>query len=209
MLASGEVVLRVSVDGSPVFREFPVAVLPSLYRAEPVGTPEQWRSELLDHVRSTTPSVATALATAVRYQLPPASSVSELARISSAGEDHFVHDLLSRPYHSDVVVYKTSDVMLSIVEDYRPGLPGLQEHVWGATLGPETQVYVTHAANSSARPNGSCPGPGSSATSCWSCTGSRRTTRRSPGNPGNRRDLRHSRHRRRPVPGGQPRRVFR
>jgi hypothetical protein len=377
MLASGEVVLRVSVDGSPVFREFPVAVLPSLYRGEPVGTPEQWRLELLDHVRSTTPSVATALAsgrvagaalarslwmiggradcadfeavglltllhriedwepglrdevraallgfkywidqpgldamcyftenhqlvwhtaellagelfpdsvfgntgwrgaehaahgeelaaewirrrlaggfsefnsnaylaidalalvsivefaadptlvedarelldriltglyatswrgingaahgrsyvntvrssrfeetgpilwlcygmgalnaavlpatalaTAVRYQLPLAPSASELARISSAGEYRFEHDLLSRPYHSDIVVYKTSDVMLSTVEDYRPGLPGLQEHVWGATLGPETQVYVTHAANSStsssARPN--------------------------------------------------------
>lgn len=43
------------------------------------------------------------------------------------------------------------------VEDYRSGLPGLQEHIWGATLGPETQIYVTHAANSStsssARPN--------------------------------------------------------
>jgi len=377
MLASGEVVLGVSVDGSPVFREFPVAVLPSAYRGEPVGTPAQWRSELLDHVRSTTPSVATALAsgrvsaaalerslwmigsradcadfeavglltllhrvsewepglrdevraallgfkywidqpgldamcyftenhqlvwhtaellagelfgdstfgntgwtgdrhaahggelaaewikrrlaggfsefnsnaylaidtlalvsivefaadptlvssarelldrilvglhatswrgingaahgrsyvntvrssrfeetapilwlcygvgalnaavlpatalaTAVRYQLPTAPAGAELARISSAGEYRFEHDLLSRPYHSDIVVYKTPDVMLSTVEDYRPGLPGLQEHVWGATLGPETQVYVTHAPNSStsssARPN--------------------------------------------------------
>lgn len=379
MLASGEVTLRVSVDGSPVFREFPVAVLPSSYRGEPVGPPEQWRSELLAHVRSTTPSVATALAsgyvsgaalarslwmigsradcadfeavglltllhrigvedwdpglrdevraallgfkywidqpgldamcyftenhqlvwhtaellagelfgdsvfgntgwrgsahaahggelaaewirrrlaggfsefnsnaylaidalalvsivefvadsslveaarelldriltglhttswrgingaahgrsyvntvrssrfeetapilwlcygvgalnaavlpatalaTAVRYRLPDAPSALELVRISSAGEYRFEHDLLSRPYHSDIVVHKTPDVMLSTVEDYRPGLPGLQEHVWGATLGPETQVYVTHAPNSStsssARPN--------------------------------------------------------
>lgn len=379
MLASGEVVLRVSVDGSPVFREFPVAVLPSSYRAEPVGTAEQWRSELLDHVRSTTPSAATALAdgrvrgvamerslwmirnradcadfeavglltllhrvapehwdpglrdevrtallgfkywidqpgldamcyftenhqlvwhtaellagelfpdsefgntgwqgsehaahggelaaewirrrlaggfsefnsnaylaidalalvslvefatdsslvadarelldriltglvrtswrgingaahgrsyvntvrssrfeetapilwlcygmgalnaavlpatalaTASKYRIPPAPATAELVRLSSSGEYRFEHDLLSRPYHSDVVVYKTPDVMLSTVEDYRSGLPGLQEHVWGATLGPETQVYVTHAPNSStsssARPN--------------------------------------------------------
>jgi hypothetical protein len=51
MLASGEVVLRVSADDdrSPVFREFPVAVLPARYRAEPVGPPEQWRAELLAH----------------------------------------------------------------------------------------------------------------------------------------------------------------
>jgi hypothetical protein len=377
MLASGEVVLRVSVDGSPVFREFPIAVLPPAYRGEPVGSPAQWRSELLDHVLATPPSVATALAsgrvsrvslerslwmigsradcadfeavglltllhrvsswetglrdtvraallgfkywidqpgldamcyftenhqlvwhtaellagemfasstfgntgwtgaqhaahggelaaewirrrlaggfsefnsnaylaidalalvsivefaadsslvasarelldriltglhatswrgingaahgrsyvntvrssrfeetapilwlcygvgalnaavlpatalaTAARYQLPAAPDGGELARISSAGEYRFEHDLLSRPYHSDIVVYKTPDVMLSTVEDYRPGLPGLQEHIWGATLGPETQIYVTHAPNSStsssARPN--------------------------------------------------------
>jgi hypothetical protein len=379
MLASGEVVLRVSVDDdrSPVFREFPVAVLPALYRPEPVGPPEQWRSELLAHVRATTPSVATALAggrvdaaalarslwmigsradcadfeavglltllhrvddwepglraevraallgfkywidqpgldamcyftenhqlvwhtaellagelfrdevfgntgwsgseharhgaelaaewirrrlagglsefnsnaylaidalalvsivefaedaalaadarelldrvltglhrtswrgvngaahgrsymntvrssrfeetapilwlcygvgalnaavlpatalaTATKYRIPAAPENQELVRLSSAGEYRFEHDLLSRPYHSDIVVYKTADVMLSTVEDYRAGLPGLQEHVWGATLGPETQVYVTHAPNSStsssARPN--------------------------------------------------------
>jgi hypothetical protein len=379
MLASGEVLLRVSVDDhrSPVFREFPVAVLPPLYRAEPVGAPEQWRAELLAHVRATTPSVATelaggrvraaalerslwmianradcadfeavglltllhrvddwepglrdevraallgfkywidqpgldamcyftenhqlvwhtaemlagelfpdetfgntgwvgsrhaehgrvlaaewitrrlaggfsefnsnaylaidalalvsivefaadvalvadarelldriltglsvtswrgingaahgrsyvntvrssrfeetapilwlcygvgalnaavlpatALATASRYQLPAAPSPQELVTVSSSGEYRFEHDLLSRPYGSNVVVYKTSDVMLSTVEDYRSELPGLQEHIWGATLGPETQIYVTHAPNSStsssARPN--------------------------------------------------------
>ena len=40
----------------------PAQMLPSRYRPEPVGTREQWRSELLAHVRSTTPSVATSLA---------------------------------------------------------------------------------------------------------------------------------------------------
>jgi hypothetical protein len=100
---------------------------------------------------------ATALATASSYRIPAALSSQELVTLSSSGEYRFEHDLLSRPYGSDIVVYKTPDVMLSTVEDYRPGLPGLQEHVWGATLGPETQIYVTHAANSStsssARPN--------------------------------------------------------
>src|SRR5262249_28782054 len=100
---------------------------------------------------------ATALATAERYQIPAAPPAQELTRPSSSGEDRFEHDLLSRPYHSDIVVYKTPHLMLSTVEDYRPGLPGLQEHIWGATLGPETQIYVTHAPNSttssSARPN--------------------------------------------------------
>jgi hypothetical protein len=47
--------------------------------------------------------------------------------------------------------------MLSSVQDYRSGLPGLQEHIWGATLGSEIQVFATHPAatsiGSSARPN--------------------------------------------------------
>ena len=107
---------------------------------------------------------ATVLATARRYQVPEAivAAAHELpeewhGRQRYEGEYRARHDLLSRPYSSDLVVYKTPDVMLSSVQDYRSGLPGLQEHVWGAVLGPETQVYVTHAPNSathsSARPN--------------------------------------------------------
>jgi hypothetical protein len=73
------------------------------------------------------------------------------------GQYRFERDLLSRPYGSDVRVWKTSHVMLSSVQDYRAGLPGLQEHVWGATLGPETQVFATYPAcdsdSPSARPN--------------------------------------------------------
>jgi hypothetical protein len=53
--------------------------------------------------------------------------------------------------------FRTPHAMLSCAEDYRTGLPGLQELIWSAALGPETQVYVTHAPNaavgSSARPN--------------------------------------------------------
>ncbi|MDR7276866.1 hypothetical protein [Catenuloplanes atrovinosus] len=62
-------------------------------------------------------------------------------------------DLLDRPYGSDVVVHRTPDVMLASAQDYRAGLPGLQEHVWGATLGPETQIFVTHPPNASVSPS--------------------------------------------------------
>ncbi|CAM04097.1 hypothetical protein A8924_5216 [Saccharopolyspora erythraea NRRL 2338] len=107
---------------------------------------------------------ATVLATAHRYTVPEAivAAAQELpeewiGRQRYAGEYRSHHDLLSRPYASDLLVYKTPDVMLSSVQDYRSGLPGLQEHVWGAVLGPETQVHVTHppsaATHSSARPN--------------------------------------------------------
>jgi hypothetical protein len=74
-------------------------------------------------------------------------------RQSYRGRYRFEHDLLDRPYGSDVLVYRTPDVMLASVQDYRSGLPGLQEHIWGATLGPETQVFVTHPPNASASPS--------------------------------------------------------
>lgn len=106
---------------------------------------------------------ATVLATARRYRVPAAvrAAAQHLpeewdGRQRSAGTYRFEHDLLSRPHESSVVVHKTPDAMLACVEDYRVALPGLQEHIWGATLGPETQVFVTHPANaavhSSARP---------------------------------------------------------
>ena len=106
----------------------------------------------------------TALALAKRYVIPDV--VRELARTQSEewwgrqvyrGELTFERDLLQRPYRSDVRVWRTPGVMLASVQDYRSGLPGLQEHLWGATLGREAQVFVTHPSNadtgSSARPN--------------------------------------------------------
>lgn len=107
----------------------------------------------------------TALALARAYTIPEV--VRNLARTQPEewwgrqvyrGGLAFERDLLSRPYRSDLRVWRTPDVMLSSVQDYRSGLPGLQEHIWGATLGRELQVFVTHPANadtgSSARPNG-------------------------------------------------------
>jgi len=107
---------------------------------------------------------ATALATAGHYRLP--AVISRLAhdqpeewygRQVYRGEYRPHHDLLSGPYLSDLRVWRTPDAMLSSVQDYRAGLPGLQEHIWGATLGSEIQVFATHPAadtiSSSARPN--------------------------------------------------------
>ncbi len=107
----------------------------------------------------------TALALARTYEIP--AVVRELARDEPElwegrqvyrGELAFERDLLSRPYRSDLRVHRTPDVMLASVQNYRSGLPGLQEHIWGVTLGREAQVFVTHPANadtgSAARPNG-------------------------------------------------------
>lgn len=107
---------------------------------------------------------ATALATARRYALPEAVRAAArcppgewFGRQRNRGHYRAAHDLLARPYTSDLAVYRTVDASLSCADDYRVGLPGLQEHIWGAALGPETQIYVTHPANtathSSARPN--------------------------------------------------------
>ncbi|PDQ36457.1 MAG: hypothetical protein B5766_00800 [Candidatus Lumbricidophila eiseniae] len=107
---------------------------------------------------------ATVLATAERYRIP--SIHREVATNIPAewwatqtfrGNYAFERDLLSRPFGSDVRIWRTPDGMLSSVQDYRQGLPGLQEHIGGAVVGREMQVFVTYPANcntdSSARPN--------------------------------------------------------
>lgn len=107
---------------------------------------------------------AVALATARCYTVPAliravATTIPEQwdGQQVYRGEYRRHHDLLSRPYGSDLRVWRTPDAMLSSVQNYRSGLPGLQEHIWGATLGPEVQVFATHPAadtnSASARPN--------------------------------------------------------
>lgn len=107
---------------------------------------------------------AACLARARRYRLPDlirsvatGCEVPWWGRQVYQGQYQFTRDLLSRPYSSDLRVWKTADAMLSSVQDYRPGLPGLQEHIWGATLAPEVQVFATYPGASSdspsARPN--------------------------------------------------------
>jgi hypothetical protein len=42
------------------------------------------------------------------------------------------------------VTYKTPDYMLCSAQDYHPGEPGYQQHIWQATFGPDAVVFVTH-----------------------------------------------------------------
>ncbi len=106
----------------------------------------------------------TSLITAKRYQVPTmiAKVGQSLDRTWSGqqvyrGKYRFTSDLLERPYGSNLHVYRTADGMLSSVQDYRSGLPGLQEHIWGATLSPEVQIFSSYPAASShassVRPN--------------------------------------------------------
>lgn len=57
----------------------------------------------------------------------------------------------------DKVTYRTPDYMLSSVQDYLPGTPGDQEHIWQATLGPGAVVFVNHpvcvSTHDARRPN--------------------------------------------------------
>jgi hypothetical protein len=45
-----------------------------------------------------------------------------------------------------IVTYKTPDFMLSAAQDFHPGQPGNDEHIWQATLGPGATVFVNHPA---------------------------------------------------------------
>ena len=93
---------------------------------------------------------ATLLATSTTYELPPlvravANQAEQVwdGRQVYRGRLRGDHDLLDRHYESDLRIHRTPEVMLASVQDYRAGLPGLQEHVWGVTLGPETQLFAT------------------------------------------------------------------
>jgi hypothetical protein len=44
----------------------------------------------------------------------------------------------------DKYTYRTPDYQLSTAQDYRKGLPGSQQYIWQATLGPSTLVTTIH-----------------------------------------------------------------
>jgi hypothetical protein len=54
-----------------------------------------------------------------------------------------------------VETYRTPDYMLSCAQDFRPGKPGYQQHIWQATLGLDAVVFTNHPAsdNEFSRPN--------------------------------------------------------
>ena len=74
-----------------------------------------------------------------------------------AGEMAIECDREAGPWEVNKVTYKTPDYMLASAQDYHPGEPGVQQHIWQATLGPDAVVFVTHppclSEEGSHRPN--------------------------------------------------------
>ena len=54
-----------------------------------------------------------------------------------------------------IQTYRTPDYLLSCAQDYRPGKPGYQQHIWQATLGIDAVVFTNHpgAEDEISRPN--------------------------------------------------------
>jgi hypothetical protein len=54
-----------------------------------------------------------------------------------------------------IETYRTPAYMLSCAQDYRPGKPGYQQHIWQATLGIDAVVFTNHpgAEDETSRPN--------------------------------------------------------
>jgi hypothetical protein len=107
---------------------------------------------------------AAALATSTAYRLPEVVRAVAMdtdrdwaASQTYYGDYGYERDLLVRPYGSTVLVRRGPGGMVSSVQDYRQGLPGLQEHVWGITLPGQVQVWATNPAaknhGSHTRPN--------------------------------------------------------
>jgi hypothetical protein len=90
------------------------------------------------------------LACARSYELPPI--IAEIAadqpealwsRERHAGELEPWCDVASGAWEINKVTYKTPDYMLCSAQDYQPGQPGYQQHIWQATMGPDAVVFVT------------------------------------------------------------------
>lgn len=79
------------------------------------------------------------------------------SRERHAGELEPWCDRTSGAWEVHKVTYKTPDYMLCSAQDFHPGEPGYQQHIWQATFGPDAVVFVTHppcvSEESSHRPN--------------------------------------------------------
>jgi hypothetical protein len=86
------------------------------------------------------------LACMEKYELPPIINeiaASRLAEIWSREQ----HAASGQPVNK--VTYRTPDYLLSSAQDYHPGEPGSRQHIWQATLGPGSIVFVNHPGCSS------------------------------------------------------------
>ncbi len=91
------------------------------------------------------------LACAENYRLPPL--IEALAqdpapeiwsREKHAGILEEWCDLEDGDWEINKVTYKTPDYMLASAQDYTPGQPGYQQHIWQATFSPAAVLFVTH-----------------------------------------------------------------
>ncbi len=104
------------------------------------------------------------LACASDYRLAPVIEAIALdpapeiwAREQHAGTLESQWDRETGDWCVNKVTYKTPDYMLASAQDYAPGQPGQQQHIWQATFGPAAVAFVTHppclSEDSSHRPN--------------------------------------------------------
>ena len=91
------------------------------------------------------------LACAVSYLLPPVIEAIAIdpaeeiwSRERHVGRLERWCDLAEGEWEVNKVTYKTPDYLLASAQDWQPGQPGYQQHIWQATLGPEAVVFVTH-----------------------------------------------------------------
>lgn len=98
------------------------------------------------------------------YELPPllqqigGSLYEEVwSREHHAGVMEQRCDLAEGAWSVNKVTYKTPDTMLCSAQDYNPGQPGYQQHIWQATLGTDAVVFTSHppcvSEEGSHRPN--------------------------------------------------------
>lgn len=80
-----------------------------------------------------------------------ACSGYELPTMIASIAVHPTEEMWHRERHPDVstATYRTPDHMLCAALDYRTGQPGQGEHIWQATLGPDTLIFVNHPARMS------------------------------------------------------------
>ncbi len=77
--------------------------------------------------------------------------------VRSCGRYRFDSDLRDDSWEVHTLTRRTAHYMLSAALDQRPGEPGIQEHLWQATLGRDALVFTNYPANTTetghARPN--------------------------------------------------------
>jgi hypothetical protein len=99
-----------------------------------------------------------------RYRVPDrivdaATDLSGITetQVHSFGRYRYEADLRDDPWSVHTMTRRTPHYMLSAALDQRPGDPGIQEHIWQATLGRDALVFTTYPANTAesghARPN--------------------------------------------------------